>query len=658
MAAGEREDLGLKGTHPGEVGSERRTFQIHACLGRGGFGEVYRATMESSGGVTSEVAIKVLRADINPGSDSVKRLRDEGRLLGKLSHPAIVKVHDLVILDGRVSLVTEFVDGQDLDQCFKGTEPMPARPLVTAIGEVASALQAAWDSPSHTTGEPLRLIHRDVKPANIRIGKHGEVKLLDFGIARAGNTVREAQTAANAMMGSYLYMAPERFHEDAIQPPSDIFALGSVLYEGLSGERFFGGMTLQQVYAFMLSPSRYKRRLEERLSELALDVPVAVLDLVRAMMAADPEDRPTADEVQRRCEDVAEVLAGPSLKRWARDRNWPLASDIHGSLDGRVLSAGTVGTAEPPPLRGTGSPVMTSGRIPNAPPVPQGLPTPQYSPPPQNETPPPPQPQMLGAGPGNTGSGPALPSQPAHASYSGEPGLGDFSLARSDAAQSGPAFVFGGPDDETQEYEPEPTSRGGGGIWTLILVMGLVALMVVGAVGVGAFFFLPGMVEAPKPIEDVPLVDGTDDGADAGTDDGTDAGTDDGTDGTDGTGDGGEGDGDGAPDDGTPEPEPTPEPAPAEPEPAPAPKGPTAASLSNQGWNSMGNPAEALALFDQAIGLDASYGEAHYGRGYALVKLDRKDEGKTSLCQAKGMVDTRTAGEIDGFLQGNELSCD
>ena len=115
----------MNGLTPGEAGSERRTFQIHACLGRGGFGEVYRATMESAGGVTSEVAIKVLRADINPGSDSVKRLRDEGRLLGKLSHPSIVKVHDLVVLDGRVSLVTEYIDGQDLDQCFKGGRAPP-----------------------------------------------------------------------------------------------------------------------------------------------------------------------------------------------------------------------------------------------------------------------------------------------------------------------------------------------------------------------------------------------------------------------------------------------------------------------------------------------------------------------------------------------------
>ena len=88
------------GGHELATGSTGRRFLIHSCLGRGGFGEVYRATMTSTGGVRTEVAIKILRADIDPGSDSVKRLRDEGRLLGALSHPAILKVHDLVLLEG------------------------------------------------------------------------------------------------------------------------------------------------------------------------------------------------------------------------------------------------------------------------------------------------------------------------------------------------------------------------------------------------------------------------------------------------------------------------------------------------------------------------------------------------------------------------------
>ena len=210
------------------------------------------------------------------------------------------------------------------------------------------------------------------------------------------------------------------------------------------------------------------------------------------------------------------------------------------------------------------------------------------------------------------------------------------------------------------EHEPEPPPRRSSGIWTVILAGGLVGLIGLGVLGLGAFFLLPDLMGTEaRPIEDVPLEDGmTDGGEDEGTD-GEEPSEDgelpaeDGEHGEEGTGE--------EPAEATPEPAPEPAPAPAaepDPAPAPAPRAPTAASLSKQGWNAMGNPGAALDFFDQAIALDAGFGEAWYGRGYALVKLDRKDDGRDSLCKAKGIVDARTAGEIDGFLQGNDLSCE
>src|SRR5688500_18640815 len=92
----------------------QRQFHIHHCLGRGGYGEVYRATMVAPGGIENDVAVKLLRVDLDPGAEAVRRLRDEGRLLSVLRHPAILRVFDLALLDGRVGLVTEFVDGEDL----------------------------------------------------------------------------------------------------------------------------------------------------------------------------------------------------------------------------------------------------------------------------------------------------------------------------------------------------------------------------------------------------------------------------------------------------------------------------------------------------------------------------------------------------------------
>ncbi|NCG20004.1 MAG: protein kinase [Rhodobacterales bacterium] len=646
-----------------QMGSERRVFRVHRCLGRGGFGEVYRATMESSGGVATEVAIKVLRSDIDPGSDSVKRLRDEGRLLGKLSHPSIVKVHDLVLLENRVSLVTEFIDGEDLDSCFKGAERLPARALVMAIGEVASALEAAWSSPSHTTGKPLQLIHRDVKPANIRIGRHGEIKLLDFGIARAGNAVREAQTAANAMMGSYLYMAPERFHEDDIETPSDVFALGAVLYEGLAGERFFSGLSLQQVYAFMLSPTRFRRRLEERVAELALDVPEDVLTLLGEMMHPDPDERPSAADVSQRCEDLAETLPGATLKRWCRKRDWPDSSEYRGSLDGRVLTAGTVGTMEPAPMRGSRTPSSVSRHISNAPSAPA------YSAP-LRATPPvpsaPPVPQSLGAAPvlatqrfnaPITQDDPTeeIERRPPTADESlglGEPGLGDMRNAHADADGGGHVLSFGTQtadviDDDEAEFDAilkalaVRRKR-----WTRLFV-GLIMLMgTMGAVGVALITW--SQMDGPEiPVEQPELselVDAIPEDVipeDVIPEDATPE---------DATPD------EAIPDEETPT-EGTPDEVAPESEPTPTPKEPSVSDLVASGWDKVGSdPQAAKGLFQQALDIKPGHSDAIYGLGYACMEAGDLEQAVVYFCKALDSGNASLQGEVKGIMLDRNLS--
>ncbi|MEQ1572507.1 MAG: serine/threonine-protein kinase, partial [Myxococcota bacterium] len=223
-----------------------RRYQLQRRLGRGGFGEVWLAVREA-GGVRSEVAVKLLHEGLDPGAQALQRLRDEGRILGLLNHPVILKVLDLTTLDGRVALVTEYVDGADLQECFVA-ERMPVRALVEVIGRVADALAVAWSAPSPTGGS-LQLLHRDVKPANVRIGRHGDVKLLDFGIARAADPGREAHTKTAALIGTLSYLSPERFdprHPGG--PASDVFALGAVLYEGLAGEQLVEPLSSREQY--------------------------------------------------------------------------------------------------------------------------------------------------------------------------------------------------------------------------------------------------------------------------------------------------------------------------------------------------------------------------------------------------------------------------
>ena len=135
------------------TGHGSRTFEVHACLGKGGFGEVYLADMVTTGGLSRQVALKVLHVGSEDASQAVERLGDEARMLATLNHPSVLAVVDVTTLDGRIALVTEYVDGEDLVDCVQAG--LGARGQVQVIGQVASALDAAWSQ--------FKIIHRDVR---------------------------------------------------------------------------------------------------------------------------------------------------------------------------------------------------------------------------------------------------------------------------------------------------------------------------------------------------------------------------------------------------------------------------------------------------------------------------------------------------------------
>lgn len=323
-----------------------RRFEFGPCLGRGSFGEVYSASMRSPGGLQTSVAVKLLRSDLDLKGDAVLRLRDEGRLLAHLNHPAILKVFDLVTLQGRLALITELVDGADL-AVFSGN--IPARAVVQAMGQVAGALHAAY----HATGPsgPLNLVHRDVKPSNTRLERHGQAKLLDFGIARFDATDREVRTASDMVVGSVPYMAPERFIERIVHPSSDVFSVGCTLYEGITGKRFYGSNQVAKVTGLALHPERFTLVLRERID--SLQVPDSVREFVATMLAYDPDERPPASEVADRLEELADTMGGPTLRMWCRDRDWPPPPSLDGPLEGQVLEEGQLDALTPVPARRT-----------------------------------------------------------------------------------------------------------------------------------------------------------------------------------------------------------------------------------------------------------------------------------------------------------------
>jgi serine/threonine protein kinase len=298
-----------------------RSFELLALLGKGGFGEVHLARMRSPGGLDQHVAVKLLQKGLDPSSQAIERLRDEARLLVSLRHPVVLAAHDLVTLGDRVALITEYIEGQDLSACIRGEGRLPVSALLEVVEQVASALDAAYNQ--------LRVVHRDVKPQNIRIGVHGNVKLLDFGIARSGMTDRAAQTTGHMLVGTLRYLAPERFDfEHDPRPASDVFALGCVLYEGLIGRAMFRKLDMAEMFRLAVTPGDWTRFVQERLD--AIEAPLQ--ELLGAMLSYDEAMRPSAGEVARRCDTMgAQWPESIPLRRWCRARSWPpspLSSEV------------------------------------------------------------------------------------------------------------------------------------------------------------------------------------------------------------------------------------------------------------------------------------------------------------------------------------------
>lgn len=286
-----------------------RRVVLLRMVGKGGFGEVYEGRMETPGGLTRRVAVKLLRADV-VDQDTLARTHDEAHLLSRLSHPMIVGVEDLIKVDDRLAIISEYVDGVDLSERM----PLETGVALEVISKVAEALHAAWSAPG-PDGEPMRIVHRDLKPSNIRLGPHGVVKLLDFGIARPGTGVRRVKTGSGLLVGSLGYVPPERWNGTGEGHASDVYALGCVLLEAITDEPLFAGLAPVRQLALAGDASSHQAHLEARLQQAGLDGHVAAL--IRDMVQWEDADRPSALQVARRARRVAAELAGEGLLSWS-----------------------------------------------------------------------------------------------------------------------------------------------------------------------------------------------------------------------------------------------------------------------------------------------------------------------------------------------------
>ncbi len=290
-----------------------RKLAFIRTLGSGAVGTVYLADMVSGRGFRRQVAVKVLMGG-QPGADQfLTRMRDEARLLGLLNDERILEVSELVRVADRDAVIMEFVEGIDLSSVVEAGQVVPARALAEIGAMVAGALHKAHGAVHPGSGDPLNVIHRDVKPANIMVTVRGSVKLLDFGVARAHFEARESYTG-QLVLGTLNYMAPEYIVTGEVTPAADIYGLGIALYEAASGSAFG-------------QPRIRRERFESAVAEALEQIRSTHQELVpifERMLLWEPEERPDGASLERELMAAADELRGASLRSWAANAIPPL----------------------------------------------------------------------------------------------------------------------------------------------------------------------------------------------------------------------------------------------------------------------------------------------------------------------------------------------
>ncbi len=306
-----------------------RTLEFQRIVGAGAVGSVYLADLVGAQGFRRQVAVKVLLSNHPDGDMFMSRVRDEARLLGLLQSDSILKVIELVRVDGRDAVLMEYVEGIDLGALIEGGHRPPPRALAELIATVAGALHRAHTAVHPATKEPLNVIHRDVKPPNIMVTSQGSVKLLDFGVARARFDSRESYTG-QFVLGTLNYMAPEYILHTQVSSAADIFALAITAWESATGE-VFGQPKLRK--------EQHEARVEERLVMLGGEHR-ELAPVLREMLAWDPAARPSGADVERSLLKATDLLRGTGLRSWAGEVMSPILSERRTTAQDQLRLAG------------------------------------------------------------------------------------------------------------------------------------------------------------------------------------------------------------------------------------------------------------------------------------------------------------------------------
>ncbi len=282
------------GTEPGPAFGPPEATAVRAFgkyflvrkLAEGGMAEIFLAKQVGAEGFERNVVIKRMLQHLSSVPDFVGMFLDEARLAARLAHQNIIQINDLGLADGCYFICMEYLAGEDFSTILRTAARrrsyVPIHVVLRIIADSAHGLHFAHEF-TDEQGRPLNIVHRDISPSNIYVTYQGQVKLLDFGIAKAESRI--TNTTAGVVKGKYMYMSPEQARGDAVDRRADVFSLGVSLYEGLTNVRPFARdndlAILNAVLSCDFKPPRQVRP----------DLPVEVEQVVTRAMAASPDER-------------------------------------------------------------------------------------------------------------------------------------------------------------------------------------------------------------------------------------------------------------------------------------------------------------------------------------------------------------------------------
>ncbi|MBL8787860.1 MAG: serine/threonine protein kinase [Deltaproteobacteria bacterium] len=294
-------------------------YELRSRLAQGGMGEVFLARAVGAGGFEKDVVIKRILPHLASDPGFVQRFIEEGKLVVRLRHAGIAQVLDMGEEQGVFFIAMEYVDGKDLGELLRIAGAAGRRMPVALVVHVLVALLDALDHAHHAKdaeGRPLGIIHRDVSPSNVMIATTGEVKLLDFGIARAAERLQGSTTGA--IRGKYSYMSPQQAAGQELDPRSDLFSVGVLAWELLTGTRPFDGAT------DLATLDRIRYHDPGALAVAVPGIPGEVAAVVERLMKKAPGDRyANAEEAARALRSfmlkAAVLVTAKDLANWVED---------------------------------------------------------------------------------------------------------------------------------------------------------------------------------------------------------------------------------------------------------------------------------------------------------------------------------------------------